>query len=522
MPAFAKPFQQQPRLECRVRSPSVSVSAGPMPAASPSSPTSKSFSVHQDEWHREVVPWVDPDGERHDLRHRATPTVASAAYAVATARCNRIVREAAPWWLRAGAYDASSVLITHLKEIYEQLRSQHCENELTREEIYRLRDRAAAADAAATAAIRAHERTQELYFTADLLLKKEKYLRTSDIERVETAELTAKEDKEALIAAVLKRDEMQKKHDEIRVACDRAYSMLAQHNKKDVLTHLKAVTFQRACEEGRDAAIDRAEAAEAEAERLDSVDVVNRALVNEVKLLHIELDRLRQEVKRLAELANAQGNATNGLGGGGGGPIVFETDNNRNHIRPRITTVSVLTNMYKKHRKLDRRNTPNAAHNEQLLAELESMGMHTPAATPTKLDAQKNTPDYTKAFPADEKKPMVAGDPMGNWVARARKNVAERRASNQQLLPAQQEQTSGCSKRQQHHDDWKPLPRTKSFRPPKERGGPNRPTTSQPKSAYSRRMDYGRQLSAGLGSLRSLDVDNKSDSGNSKSSKKPS
>lgn len=303
----------------------------------------------------------DEDAQARDIdisKKGVVPTVSSAAHAIATARCNRIVRQAAPWWIRSGAHDASSILILQLKEIYEQLRVQHVENELTREELARLRDKHAAANCAGSAAI--HHGAQ-----LEVALKTEK-LKTIDLEGMLQTDVLRRKQAEdstaaataALEASARRQSFLQHRHDQIRNACDQAYALVAQTRKKGIMMQLRTVFRQKKQETEKVAADDRAKKLEEEVIRLNSVDSVNAALVSEIKQLHIELHSLRMEI------AQYKGNADT---------LIFKTQNDPNKLRPRVTAVSVLTNMYKRHKRLERRNTLDKAHNEQLMSQLKGM-----------------------------------------------------------------------------------------------------------------------------------------------------
>ena len=386
------------------------------------------------------------------------PTVASAAHAIATARCNRIVREAAPWWVRSGARDASSILAAQLKEIYDSLQRQHVESELAKEELSRLRDGKLASDSAGAAAVR---RSAQL----SLALKSER-LKVLELQRECRREAGRRERAEdqtaaaaaALDAAVSRQHALQRRHNAMREACDEAYGEVAKLRKQRVWCRLQAHAAREQQDASKAEAEARAASAEAEARRRDSVDGVNAALVSEIEQLHLELHGLR------AELAQYKGTADT---------LIFKTDNDSSRFRPRVTAVSVMTNMYKKNKTLERRNTPDQAHNEKIMSQLQ--GIVSPAKSSS-----------VKSFPNDDK--GVSPQPSQTSWARLRScsaapaNTESRPQSASSLRqtawapqpetprppspPKLQRSSSGVSSASKHkaHRKFKPVPKSQSFR----------------------------------------------------------
>lgn len=420
----------------------------------------------------------------------SVPTRSSAAHAVATARCNNFVREAAPWWIRSGARDASSVLVLHLKDLYDRLQRQDVENSLTSAELARLRDAGAAADAAGTAALKAASQHR-------LACKAERH-RADDVEarlrdaarNVGHADDTADAARAALDASVQFQRRLQRRHDAMREACDRAYESVGESRHSLVVTRLRALAIAASTEAERRDAVERADAAELEAKRLDSVDAVNTALVDEIKQLHLELHKLRTEIAQYKGSTDC---------------MIFKTQGYQS-AAPRVTAVSVLTNLYKKHKHLERRSTIDQDHNTKLMSQLRGFSV-----SPAKSDsaaAAHNFPDDDAVDPPPPKQQQQQQRPKSASSAWSRLRAGLQRATPDTVIlqpgPVARPQSAEPAARappsvsSSHRPPSRPSS-ARRFRPvPKSQSYRNKPHVIRPKDTQAearakvqnRRLNY--------------------------------
>ena len=251
------------------------------------------------------------------------PTAASAHHALAAAGRHRYTRSSSPWWVRAGQLDGGAVVFSQLRELLAEMRE-------SRAHVTKLEARVLDAETNDKAKGERVELLEAQLADARAALRNATMRRESAEAARTLAEANQKKAEAKATACGVATERAEQRVEQMRVASDKAYEMLAAHDtlvsQKEAFLYWRMMAYKTGIAHWQ--AIHAATASELATAGKDRADATgeNDALKGEIAALHLDLAKLRKELHEAHELLRS-----------------FRVE----EPRQRRSVVSTLTNAYK-------------------------------------------------------------------------------------------------------------------------------------------------------------------------------